>query len=114
MLYLELDVARVFDPRKASRNEEQPLDAVRRLDQQQPAPWHGRCLQRGAQAGMELVLAIRLPVSHVLPAANASASSRRSFPQNISPRTKKVGAPKILRALAVSVCSRSRLFVGSL
>src|SRR6516165_10028871 len=46
-------------------------------------------------------------------AAKSRASSRRSFPQNISPRAKKVGAPKIPLARASSVCARNRALLGS-
>ena len=46
-------------------------------------------------------------------AANSSASSRRSLPQNISVPTKNVGAPKIPRRRASSVCSRKRVFAKS-
>ncbi|XQU70923.1 hypothetical protein OJJOAM_003712 [Cupriavidus sp. H18C1] len=43
--------------------------------------------------------------------ASASASSSRSLPQNICSPTKKVGAPKMPRRSARSVCARSALLV---
>ena len=55
---------------------------------------------------------LRIGLAHAL-AAQATASSRRSFPQNISSPTKNVGAPNTPRRCASSVAARNRALLAS-